>query len=115
MTESRKITYRLFAMPMGKDSMDTAAKERFSRATASYILVYTDGDAPENSVEISGENQKRLSEQDERWLLDCNLIILTELAKAHESEIAADMKNRMEKAKEIIDQIWEQRGGIKNA
>lgn len=103
MTDELKITYKLYALDTSKDGIETASKERFCRITPFYILVYCEGGrTPKDGIEITQTETHRLSKQDEQWLLDCNIVILAEQAKKHESEIAANVQERLKKLEEIL-------------
>lgn len=93
--ERNKIAFHLYAMNADANGVETAAEQRFSRATPDYILIYTAAAAPKNSVEIAGSDLKRLTEADERWLLDCNLILLAEDARDREREILEDAAKKV--------------------
>lgn len=95
-----KIAYKLYALELTREGIKTASEQRFCRITPFYVLVYTDGDAPQDSIEITEEETNRLTKQDEQWLLDCNTAILMEQMHKHEAEISKDVLQRMEK--------WEQ-------
>lgn len=97
MSAELKIQYKLYALEVNKAGIETASNERFCRITPFYILVYSCADeAPAGAIEITQTETHRLSKQDEQWLLDCNIVILTEEAKKHETEIAKDMSARID-------------------
>lgn len=95
MEKELKIAYKLYAVGVTPDNIKEVSSERFCRITPFYILVYTAGNPPKDSVEMTQTETHRLSEQDEQWLYDCNIVILAEEAKKHETEIAADMAERL--------------------
>ena len=103
--------YRLFAMPFSLDSVKEATGERFSRISSGYVLIYTDGGEPPKSAEITESDVSRLSKQDQRWLLDCNIAILAEETKAHEAEILASVKERLDRLEEAFIAQTGKRGG----
>ncbi len=111
MPDNLKIVYKLYAMELNRDNMRSAATERFSRATPFYILVYTNGELPENGIEIINDDKKRLTDEDERWVQDCNLIILAEQAKKNETKIAQDMQKRLEQMEQILEQAKKDKEG----
>ncbi len=111
MTDELKIRYRLYALSVDKNGMEQAAEQRFSRITPFYILVYVNGDAPEGAVEITQTETHRLSKQDERWLLDCNVVILAEAARKHEKDIAADMSRRLDRLEAALKHEMERMEG----
>lgn len=102
MEKELKIAYKLYAVGVSVESMKEVSSERFCRITPFYILVYTNGEAPKNSIEMKQSDTHRLSEQDEQWLRDCNLVILAEQAKLHEAEIAADIQQRLDRLEEAL-------------
>lgn len=103
MTDELSIKYRLYALDVNKDGIETASKERFCRITPFYILIYVEsGKEPKDAIEITQTETHRLSKKDEQWLLDCNIVILAEEAKRHEAEITADLQNRMKRLEEIL-------------
>ena len=108
MGEQLKITYRLYALELTVDNAKKAADWRFSRVTIDpfpgYVLIYTDGEAPDEAIEITKSTIDRLSAQDEQWLRDCNIVILAEEAKKHESEIAASMGERIDALEKALEE-----------
>lgn len=94
--------YRLFALPFAIESAKAATGQRFSRISSGYVLIYTDGEAPHNSAEITEEEVGRLTKQDARWLYDCNVALLAEETKAHEKEILASVKEQLDKLEEAL-------------
>lgn len=99
MPESEKIVYKLYAMPLSAKSMKEMAKARFSRATPfpdpGYILVYTDGEPPKDSAEITKEREELLSEADKTWLNDTNRTIIAEVVERHRPDILKSLSDRM--------------------
>lgn len=84
-----KTKYRLFAMRPTAENQEKAAGMRFARMTQGYILVYTAGEAPAQSVELAGENLRRMTAADEEWLIRCNATLIQEETEAHRDEIRA--------------------------
>ena len=80
MTEdkSAKPSYKLFAMEATYENVLVATKEKYYRITADYILVYSAGEAPENSVEFTDDDSVRLSDSEMQWLFDINVELLQE-------------------------------------
>ena len=91
MPDMEKTVYRLYAMPLTANNIRAAAQERFSRATPSpapgYVLVYTDGEKPRGSEEITKERVDLLSPADERWLFDSNTALIAEQIELHKPEV----------------------------
>lgn len=86
--EQEKRIFKLYAFINNDNSISLAEKNRFSRITAQYVLVYTDDektieDKAKHSYIIIRENDtNRLSKGDKEWLTSCNLeIIFEEAAK----------------------------------
>lgn len=92
--------YRLFALPMTRENVGMAARMRFSRATPKpdpgYVLVYTDGAAPEQSVEITAETANLLTQADIRWLIDCGAAVAAEEIEKHKPEVLRDLSEKIE-------------------
>lgn len=100
-------TYKLYALRTTPENIDAYGTERFIRATGEYLLLYTDKEKPENSIEVEG---KHLSDADSKWLLDCNALLIIEHFQEQEEQIANAMGERVEalesllrEQKELID------------
>lgn len=103
MTKELNIAYKLYALESNGEGIEIASKERFSRITKFYILVYCkDGKPPKNGAEITQTETHRLSAADEQWLLDCNMAILAEEAKKNEAEITKKMSERLEEIEKLL-------------
>ena len=75
-------TYKLYASEVNRGTVEKAERERFSRVTAGYMLLYRrtkPRDIP--CIEVKGENLKRLTEGDRLWLVDCIAALLGEAAR----------------------------------
>lgn len=96
MADDAKKAYRLYALTLTQANVERAYGERFSRITRGYVLVYTQGEAPENSAEIGIEEINRLTKADLDWLSDCNFLIFADAAKENEAQIAGDLSKRMD-------------------
>lgn len=90
----KKTTYRLFALPLSQDAVDAAQRERFSRVSAGYALIYTAGTV-KNAVEIKESQTGLLTKAESEWLTDCNTIIIVEEAKKNEKKILESLNHRM--------------------
>lgn len=97
--ENRRV-YRLYALPMTGENIALAAGERFSRATPTpepgYVLVYTDGNAPTKSVEVTADTASLLTPPDIRWLIDCGAAVAAEELEKHRPEVLRDMSEKIE-------------------
>ena len=100
MPDIEKTVYRLYALPLTSNNIKTAAQERFSRATPSpapgYVLVYTDGEKPRGSEEITKERVNLLSPADERWLFDSNTALIAEQIELHKPDVMAGLSQSIE-------------------
>lgn len=113
-----KIVYKLYAMELNEDNMKTATKWRFSRGTIApfpgYILIYTDKEAPNGAIEITEATANRLSEEDESWLLDCNMLILAEETEKRKPEILKELNERVEMLESVLKEKTEETNGGSN-
>ena len=78
MKKSAKQKYRLFALPMSPEIFAIVEKQRFSRVSSRYALVYTDRRAPKGAVPVEEKDCARLSVEDQAWLSDCNALLIAE-------------------------------------
>lgn len=90
-----KRRFRLYAMKATEEAVEAASKERFSRITASYVLVYKNGKKPEHSVEIYGDSLRVLSAAERDWILDCNTLLILEATEKRGSEIRAAVSEKI--------------------
>lgn len=104
MSEKTGVKYRLFAVKPDEKGVKTACEYRFSRITDEYGLIYTDGDSPEEAIEVTQADAYRLKSSDEEWLQMCNVVILAEQAKAHEIEMAELLSDRIHELEEVLKQ-----------
>ena len=95
MSEER--IYRLYAMAVSYKNIERAMQARFSRVTPGYVMIYTDGEAPENSVEITGEDVKRLSKDDEAWLMSCSGRLLMDRLEAEGCHAAENLNSMIDR------------------
>ncbi len=100
MDNDAKKAYKLFALPLTSENIALAAKERFSRATPApepgYVLIYTDGNAPENAAEITKDRAGLLTAADERWLIDSNAVLIADQLAANETEVLRGLSEKIE-------------------
>ena len=104
-------TYRLYAMPYTLETAQDAEKERFSRVTADYVLIYT-AKRRKNCAEITEAEAHRLSKAERQWLFDCNTALLAEDAKKRSGDIMknlSDMVDRLETALAAQKELEERR------
>ena len=94
--------YKLYAMPTKPDIIDGMGHQRFSRITAEYTLVYTDGEAPKPSVVLTDEDAGCLSEGDRNWLLACNTRLLVEDIERQKPEMLRRIGEKIEEFENIL-------------
>ena len=97
MTEDQTKVYRLYALRVTQESVETAMRERFSRIAPGYILIYTAGARPEGGMEIDGENVK-LTKADEDWIMSCATALLRE-------RLEKEKPKTMENLSRMIDEL----------
>lgn len=90
-----KKKYRLFVLWPTAENQERTAGARFVRMTPGYILVYTADEAPEQSVELAGENLRRMTAADEAWLVCCNAALIQEETEARRDEIRASVSEKI--------------------
>lgn len=98
-----KTRYRLFAMRTEADTPRRLEEYRFGRVTPGYTLLYTDGEGPEDSIEVAGEDLRRLSAADESWLADCNVALLFEKTAENEGAFSARMEQMIQRFSEELE------------
>ena len=88
-------TYKLYAAQVSRLNVEKAERERFSRVTAKYMLLYR-RTKPRHipAEEVKGDNLRRLTESDRLWLADCIATLLGEAA-GRRQETAAQRVNEM--------------------
>lgn len=97
--------YKLYAMPTKPETIDGMGYQRFSRVTPEYSLVYTDGEAPMGSVELSDGDARRLSEGDEVWLRGCNTQIIAEEIERQRPEILRKFSEYLDKIDATLREV----------
>lgn len=98
MTEDQAKVYRLYALRVTQEAVETAMRERFSRIAPGYILIYTAGARPEGGMEIDGENVKRLTKADEDWIMSCATALLRD-------RLEKEKPKTMEHLSRMIDEL----------
>lgn len=97
--------YHLYAMPTKPETVDGMGHQRFSRITAEYTLVYTDGEAPQPSAELTDEDAGRLTEGDRNWLLACNTRLLVEDIERQKPEMLRRLGEKIEEFETILQEL----------
>ena len=100
MAENQEKIYRLYALTITQESVEIAMMERFSRIAPGYILIYTDGTQPKGSIEINGEDVKRLTKADSDWIMICAATLLRERMEQNQTQ-------SMENLSRMVDQLSE--------
>ena len=82
-------TYKLYAAEVSRLNVEKAERERFSRVTANYMLLYR-RTKPRHipAVEVKGNDLRRLTESDRLWLADCIATLLGEAAGRRQETVA---------------------------
>lgn len=95
-----KTTYRLYALPLTLENVETAAQFRHSRATPTpapgYVLIYTGEGKPDGAKEITEEQKEMLTADDARWLCDSRSTILFEEVEARLQEMKKGLPDIVE-------------------
>ena len=82
-------TYKLYAAEVSRLNVEKAERERFSRVTANYMLLYR-RTKPRHipAVEVKGDDLRRLTESDRLWLADCIATLLGQAAGRRQETVA---------------------------
>ena len=98
MAENHEKIYRLYALTITQESVEIAMMERFSRIAPGYILIYTADKQPKGSIEINGEDVKRLTKADSDWIMICAATLLRERMEQNQTQ-------SMENLSRMVDQL----------
>ena len=98
MAENQEKIYRLYALTITQESVEIAMMERFSRIAPGYILSYTADKQPKGSIEINGEDVKRLTKADSDWIMICAATLLRERMEQNQTQ-------SMENLSRMVDQL----------
>ena len=110
MDKDEIIPYRLYALSTGKRGVEIAAQERFARVTPYYILIYTKSRKPVGAIDIADGEEKRLSDEDERWLIDCATAILAEEIEKNKPKLFDTLSERIEELERELARRKEEMG-----
>lgn len=100
--------YHLYAMATKPETIDGMGHQRFSRITPEYTLVYTDGDQPKNSYELSEAEAARLTKADESWVRSCNITLIKEDIERQKPEMLRKISETMERLESILRDMEEE-------
>lgn len=98
MADNQEKIYRLYALTITQESVEIAMMERFSRIAPGYILIYTADKQPKGSIEINGEDVKRLTKADSDWIMICAATLLRERMEQNQTQ-------SMENLSRMVDQL----------
>lgn len=101
-------SYHLYAMPTKPETIDGMGPQRFSRVTPEYTLVYTDGEPPKQSVELSEDDAVRLTKADESWVRNCNITLIKEEIERQKPEMIRKISESIEKLETILQELAEE-------
>lgn len=93
--------YRLYAFPVREEYIELAQKERFARICADYILIYA-AKTQRGGVQVTKRDLHLLTEADESWLRDCNLILLVEQGRRQRGATLADVARRLDALEQVL-------------
>ena len=100
--------YRLFFMLSSPENISFAARNRFTRITPEYILVYTQKARMKPPVggviEISSrEDLFRLTATDREWVLDCARSVMYEDLMKSKAEAFYDLSQMVDRLEEELE------------
>lgn len=101
-------SYHLYAMPTKPETIDGMGAQRFSRVTPEYTLVYTDGEKPWQSVELSEQDAVRLTKSDESWVRNCNITLIKEELERQKPEMLRRISDTVEQLEAILKELSEE-------
>lgn len=93
---NQKKKYRLYALPTTDETVRRAEKERFSRITVDYVLIYKPGKPVKDAAEITDAEAYRLTEAERRWLWDCNVALIVDATKENMGGIMQNLSEKVD-------------------
>lgn len=96
MAENQEKIYRLYALTITQESVEIAMMERFSRIAPGYILIYTADKQPKGSIEINGEDVKRLTKADSDWIMICAATLLRERMEQNQTQSVENLSRMVD-------------------
>ena len=104
--------YKLYALEATYDNVLLAMTEKYYRITAEYILIYTSGDAPPNSVELQESDAGRLNDSEKQWIFGINVKLLQEKISQETPAIVQRLNELLKAIEErAVVEDGEQTGG----
>lgn len=107
----KKIKYALYAMSNTDKNVDFAMREKHSRITPTYILIYSSRHI-RRGTEVAGEDLALLTEADEKWLVDCEHAVVAEYIAKHSEEVR---KSQEKFIKEFSDELEKEKQRLEKA
>lgn len=98
--------FKLYALLANAETISYANTQRFHRITPCYVLVFTQDDMPENSIEITAAEADELTDYDIAWLRDCSLTIALEAIQSEDT--AQKTMTMLEKIEQALQAQAEQ-------
>lgn len=105
----KKKTYKLCAMPTTVETTLAVERQRFSRITADYTLVYTAGKIPPGGLKLTEADASRLTSADKRWLDDCNAVLISEAISKDSPRILSKLNDLLNTIESNIQKDHETR------
>jgi len=105
----KKKQYNLCAFNSTEESVEFATKQRFSRITSEYTLIYTDNtniiddSVCQPYIIIKESETGCLTDEDRDWLLSCNIVIIAEEAVKHKELILNGMSDTIKKLEKALE------------
>lgn len=96
MHETENKIFRLYALSVTPENVEQAVQQKFSRILPEYILVYTDGEAPARSVEVTQEHLYRLTKEDQGWIMECAGYLLMERLEKEKPTVAKRLSDMID-------------------
>lgn len=104
MQETGNRIFKLYALSVTPENVEQAVGSRFSRILPEYILIYTDGAAPERSVEVTQENLYRLTKEDQSWIMECAGDLLMERLEKEKPAVAKRLSDMIDALGAALDE-----------
>lgn len=104
MHETENKIFRLYALSVTPENVEHAVQQKFSRILPDYILIYTDGDAPERSVEVTQEHLYRLTKEDQGWIMECAGYLLMERLEKEKPAVAKRLSDMIDALGAALDE-----------
>lgn len=100
------MTYKLYGMKPTTENLSAAADYEYYLATPKFLLLYTQKEKPEKSIEIKAE---QLTQSAAQWLYECNLDIIRRTVRDSPdmqkkmSDFLVSLEKELEKEQEKLE------------